>query len=82
MYFERGVREGGMEERRSNQTRSSSEPGIKLTHVVPVEPTVTLIRVRLYESLKVFIVVQEGMAGWGRELVDEERTAWVDDIRK
>ena len=46
----------------------------------------TLVRVRLYVSLKVFIVVQEGMAGWGGDLFlsmeEEEGGGTTDDDRR
>jgi hypothetical protein len=44
----------------------------------------TLVRVRLYVSLKVFILVQQGMAGWGSELfvsMEEERGTNHDERR-
>ena len=43
----------------------------------------TLVRVRLYVSLEVFILVERGMAGWGSELflfrMEEERGTNHDD---
>jgi hypothetical protein len=44
----------------------------------------TLVRVRLYVSLKVFILVQQGMAGRGSELfvsMEEERGTNHDERR-
>ena len=38
------------------------------THVVSIEPTVILVCVRLYESLEVVVLVQQGVAGRGSEL--------------
>ena len=46
----------------------------------------TLVGVRLYVSLEVFILVQRGMAGWGSELflfrMEEERGTNHDDERR
>jgi hypothetical protein len=46
----------------------------KITHTVSIEKTVILVFVECYESLKVLILVQQGVAGRGGDLRRIRRT--------
>ena len=49
--------------------RLEISPSPQVTHIFSIEKTVILVFVECYESLKVLILVQQGVAGRGGDLM-------------